>query len=66
MMGKILDRHDLIWLNGRAKRYRATPEEIEQTKREKRIQREIDERVRRQVLNNSKDTEQPPTPEEPA
>lgn len=58
--------HEIIWQNACAKRYRSDPEEIRQTVREKRIQREIDERVRRQVLGNSEDKEQPPAPEEVA
>lgn len=58
--------HDIIWQDGRAKKYPTDPEEVKQTVREKRIQREIDERVRRQVLGTSEDKEQPPAPEEVA
>ena len=65
-MGKITDLHELIWRNGHAKRYRSTPEQIEQNEREKRIQREIDELARKRAFGTSEDTEQPSPPEEPA
>ena len=58
--------HEIIWQGARAKRYRDDPEETRQIEREKRIQREIDERARRQVLNISEGKEQPLAPEEPA
>lgn len=40
-----------LWQGARAKRYRATPEQIERNKREILIQRERDERARKLALN---------------
>ena len=65
-MAKPFDIHELIWQGACSHKYPTDPEEVKQTMREKRIQREIDERVRRQVLGISDDKEQPPAPEESA
>ena len=65
-MAKIFDIHELIWRDACTYKYPTDPEEVKQLVREKRIQREIDERIRRQVLGTSEDKEQPSAPEEPA
>lgn len=64
-MAKVFDIDEILWQGGCSHKYPTDPEEVKQIMREKRIQREIDERVRRQVLGISDDKEQPPT-EEPA
>ena len=61
-----MSTHDIIWQNGWTKRYPEDPEETRQIIREKRIQREIDERVRRQVLGISEDKEKPSDSDAPA
>lgn len=55
--------HEIIWRDGHAHKYPTDPEEVAQVVREKRRQREIDERIRRQVSPEKK--EQPPDPKEP-
>ena len=65
-MAKLTDLHELIWKDGWAKRYPPDPEEDRQIELEKRRQREIDERVRKLVLERSKDKEEPSTPQDPA
>jgi len=60
-----MNLHEIIWQGACAKRYREDPEETRQIEREKRRQREIDERVRKLVLETSKDKE-PSTPQDPA
>ena len=65
-MAKPFNIHEIIWQGACSKRYPTDPEEVAQTIREKRIQREIDERIRRQVLGTSEDKEQPSAPQEPA
>ena len=64
-MAKIFDIHELIWQGSCSRRYPADPEEDRRIEREKRIQREIDERIRRQVLGRFEETEQTPATKEP-
>lgn len=63
--GPRIDINEIMWKRGYAKRYPDDPEELRQIEREKRIQREIDERVRQRVLNRSEDKEEPSTPQNP-
>ena len=65
-MAKPFNIDEIIWQGACSHKYPTDPEEVKQDVREKRIQREIDERVRRQVLGISDDQVQPPAPEEPA
>ena len=44
---------DSLWKGACAKKYRATPEQIERNRREMLIQRERDERARKQALNTT-------------
>ena len=52
-----------LWHGARAKRYRSTPEQIRRNELEKRIQRERNERARKQAITTSADSERKPTPE---